>query len=207
MLDEITYPLPNFNGCTAVVMYGGEIRSHQIHDDVIKWKHFPRYWPFVRGIHRSPVNSPHKDQWRGALMFSFIWAWMNGWVNSRKVGELRRHCAQYDITVMVLQMFHDAHLFLSVDIEKMPTGALGMANGRIPDSAIWAKNYELARPAWTGRLRNDDKTMDRGFPTYFLSRDGQEQILFRVLRIRSSPPILTYTHPSTSNLVYRQSLI
>ena len=23
------------------------------HDDVIKWKHFPRNWPFVRGIHRS----------------------------------------------------------------------------------------------------------------------------------------------------------
>ena len=40
------------------------------HDDVIKWKHFPRYWPFVRGIHRSPVNSPHKGQWPGALMFS-----------------------------------------------------------------------------------------------------------------------------------------
>ena len=44
------------------------------HDDVINWKHFPRYWPFVRGIHRSPVNSPHKDQWRGALMFSLICA-------------------------------------------------------------------------------------------------------------------------------------
>ena len=42
-----------------------------IHDDVIKWKHFPRYWPFVRGIHRSPVNSPHEGQWRGALMFFF----------------------------------------------------------------------------------------------------------------------------------------
>ena len=40
------------------------------HVDVIKWKHFPRHWPFVRGIHRSPVNSPHKGQWRGALMFS-----------------------------------------------------------------------------------------------------------------------------------------
>ena len=37
-----------------------------IHDDVIKWKHFPRYWPCVRGIHRLPVNSPHKGQWRGA---------------------------------------------------------------------------------------------------------------------------------------------
>ena len=41
------------------------------HDDVIKWKHFPCYWPFVWGIHRGPVNSPHKGQWRGALMFFF----------------------------------------------------------------------------------------------------------------------------------------
>ena len=41
------------------------------HDDVIKWKHFPRYWPFVRGIHRSLVNSPHKGQWCGALIFFF----------------------------------------------------------------------------------------------------------------------------------------
>ena len=32
-------------------------------------KHFPRNCPFVRGIHRSPMNSPHKGQWRGALMF------------------------------------------------------------------------------------------------------------------------------------------
>ena len=62
-----------------------------IHDDVIKWKHFPRYWPFVWEIHRSPVNSPHKGQWRGALMFSLICAWINGWVNHREAGDLRRH--------------------------------------------------------------------------------------------------------------------
>ena len=43
-----------------------------IHDDVIKWKHFPRYWPFVRGIHRSPVDSPHKGQSHVALMFFFL---------------------------------------------------------------------------------------------------------------------------------------
>ena len=47
------------------------------HDNVIKCKHFPRYWPFVRGIHRYPVNSLHKGQWRGALMFSLICAWMD----------------------------------------------------------------------------------------------------------------------------------
>ena len=44
------------------------------HDDVIKWNNFPRYCPFVRGTHWSLVNSPHKDQWRGALMFSLIYA-------------------------------------------------------------------------------------------------------------------------------------
>ena len=69
-------------------------------DDVIKGKHLPRYWPFVQGIHRSPVNSPHKGQWRGALMFSLICAWINGWVNNYEAGDLRRHCAHYDVIVM-----------------------------------------------------------------------------------------------------------
>ena len=31
-----------------------------VHDDIMKWKQFPGYWPFVWVIHRSPVNSPHK---------------------------------------------------------------------------------------------------------------------------------------------------
>ena len=72
------------------------------HDDVIKWKHFPRYWPFVRGIQRSPVNSPHKGQWRGALMFSFICVWINNWVNNREAGDLRCYRAHYDVIVMYL---------------------------------------------------------------------------------------------------------
>ena len=72
------------------------------HDDVIKWKHFPRYWPFVRGIHRWPANSPHKGQWRGALMFSLICAGINGWVNNRGAGDLRRHRAHYDVIAMPL---------------------------------------------------------------------------------------------------------
>ena len=78
-------------------------RCNSAHDDVIKWKHFPRYWPFVRGIHRSPVNSPHKSQWRGALIFSLICAWMNGWVNNCEAGDLRRHRAHYDVIVMTRQ--------------------------------------------------------------------------------------------------------
>ena len=70
------------------------------HDDVNKWRHFPRYWPFVWGIHWSPVNSPHKGQWCGALMFSLIYAWINGWENNHEAGDLRCHRAHYVITVM-----------------------------------------------------------------------------------------------------------
>ena len=70
----------------------------------MKWKHFPRYWPFVRRIRRSPVNSPDKGQWRGALMFSFICVWINGWVNNREAGDLRRYRAHYDVIVMLLAL-------------------------------------------------------------------------------------------------------
>ena len=69
-----------------------------LHDDVIKWKHFPRYCPFVRGIHWS--NFPHKGQWRGVLLFSLICAWTNGWANNRDAGDLRRNRAHYDVTAM-----------------------------------------------------------------------------------------------------------
>ena len=76
---------------------GNYIAMCHFHDDAIKWKHFPRNWPFVWGIHGSPVNSPHKRQWREALMFSLICTWTSGWVNNGKAGDLRRHC---DVTVM-----------------------------------------------------------------------------------------------------------
>ena len=68
------------------------------------WRHqmetFSRNRPFVRGIHRGPVNSPHKGQWRAALMFSLIYVWINGWVNNREAGVLRRYRGHYDVSVM-----------------------------------------------------------------------------------------------------------
>ena len=84
------------------------------HDDVIKWKHFPRNWPFVREIHRSPVNFPHKGQWRGALMFSLIYAWMNDWVNNREAGDLRRQHGHYDVIVMFQNLGYDTKLSNSI---------------------------------------------------------------------------------------------
>ena len=86
-------------------------RHRMYHDDVIKWKHFPRYWPFVRGIHRWPVNSPHKGQWRGALVFSLIYAWTYGWVNNREAGDLRSHRAHYDVAVVLKPLFDSPQRF------------------------------------------------------------------------------------------------
>ena len=83
-------------------------RHLKIFKDVLTWwrhqtEHFLRYWPFVRGIHRWPANSPHKGQWRGALVFSLICVWTNGWVNNRDASDLRRHRLHYDVIVMSLQ--------------------------------------------------------------------------------------------------------
>ena len=82
------------------------------HKGHVMWKVLAWYFIFMLSwwrhqmetlyIYISPVNSPHKGQWRGALMFSFICAWINGWVNNREADDLRRHRRHYDVTIMIL---------------------------------------------------------------------------------------------------------
>ena len=126
-------------------------------DDVIRWKHFPCYWPFVRGNHRSPVNSPHKGQWRGALMFSMICISINGWVNNREAGDFRRHHAHYDVTVMLFQIFRqifytptwsDEHwdkydIYLSAKLCSLSVYILiGISIQDVASMVIWCLRYK-----------------------------------------------------------------
>ena len=93
---------------------------------------FPRYWPFMRGIHRSPVDSLHKDQWRGALMLSLICAWTNDWVNNGDTGDLRRHRAHYDVietlklsllvVVLLVSRIHAIHLPIFFKVASLAQG-------------------------------------------------------------------------------------
>ena len=76
------------------------VATEKIREDVIKWKHFPCYWPFVRRIHWSLVGSPHRGQWHRALMYSMICAWTNGWANKQDTTDLRCQYAHYEVTVM-----------------------------------------------------------------------------------------------------------
>ena len=85
------------SSCSKTVL--GRILRLFSHDDVIKWKHFPRYWPFVRGIHWSPVDSSHTGQWRGAFKSSLICGWTKGWANNRCAGDLILHCTHDDVMV------------------------------------------------------------------------------------------------------------
>ena len=60
----------------------------------------------VTGNYRPPVKSPHKGQWRGALMLSFICAWIKGWVNNREAGDFRHHRAHCDVIVIIILHCH-----------------------------------------------------------------------------------------------------
>ena len=89
------------------------------HDDVIKWKHFPHYWPFVRGIpgHRWIPHTKASD--------AELWCFdlrLNKWLSKQSGGwNLRRHHAHYDVIVMGGLRFSPLQLneTLLVDISRI----------------------------------------------------------------------------------------
>ena len=69
------------------------------HDDIIRWKHFPRYWPFVKEIHQSPGYPSQRP-----LMRSFdVFLCALSLTKSPDAGDLRRHAAHCDVTIVVAQ--------------------------------------------------------------------------------------------------------
>ena len=85
-----------------VFFTSGSIWCHRsMHYDVIKWKHFPSNWPFVRGIHRSRWIPHTKTSDAELWCFVFMCVWINGWVNNREAGDLRLHCGHCDVIIMV----------------------------------------------------------------------------------------------------------
>ena len=81
--------------------------AHQVrgnrhgHGDVIKWKHFPRYCPLCgefTGHRWIPLTKVSNTE-----LWCFLWSapWINGWVNNREAGDLRRHRVHYDAILMI----------------------------------------------------------------------------------------------------------
>ena len=98
--DVMSYPYPNFNGGLAKWTL-----THCGQDNLMTSSN--------GNIFRVTVHlcgSPHKGQWRGALMVYLICTRINGWVNNGEVGGLRRHLAHYDVTVMKSPPFSRRHI-------------------------------------------------------------------------------------------------
>ena len=128
--DHTTFVVNIFLGLWRMIsclshIWVADLVTHINHYDVIKWKHFPHYWLFVQGIHpaQRPVGS-------GALMFSLICVWINGWVNNLEPGDLRRYCAHYDVTVMT-----------SVTIGHVTVSAVYWTSLLVP--YLWAKKNHI----------------------------------------------------------------
>ena len=157
-----------------------------------------RFTHFVRGIHRSPVNFPHKGQWRGALMFSLICAWANGWVSNRNTGDLRRHCAHYDVTVMTLGYFRK---FQVTDIARYSSNTF-LGNPVISTAETyvmwWSGPFTIAQK--TPGYRHFRKlSLNQQFPRTWIGRVPSRQAVFVLLTsVNSSPPPThpTPTHPT-----------
>ena len=121
------------------------------HDDVIKWKHFPCYWPFVRGIHRPQVNSPHKGQWRGALMFSLVCAMNKGlskqpwrwWVETPS-RSLWRHCNDTETFSRDPTIYDVESTLTKYQMQMMFTSNCLRPNYKL-GSILWRR-----RPLWYG---------------------------------------------------------
>ena len=120
------------------------------HNDVVKWKHFPRYWPFVWGIHRSPVNSPHKGQWRRSSMFPLISIWINGWANNRDAGDLKLYHAHYDVTVM-LDQYMKHHLLIDRVTWQRVSPMIISVNNSIYYLCRGIKSLDFGRFEWNFR--------------------------------------------------------
>ena len=120
------------------------------HDDVIKWKHFPRYWAFMWRINRSPVNSSRRPV---TLNFdvSLICAWTNGWVNSRGAGDLRRNCTLNDGNVMKYYHLWFSWSYFNHHGNHGGNRMLFWDDDKLGRSLVWP-SYKDSRRCFLGRL-------------------------------------------------------
>ena len=137
------------------------------HDDVIKWKQSPRYWPFVRGIH----------QWRWALVFSLICIWINGWVNNGETGGFRRYRAHYDVTVVL--KWHTIF-----DLISGWNGTRGWFTARLVRPPNYTHHFSVYMQLWFSiKMYQSAQTDDANPNRYETTRYSKYMVLYKTLRI------------------------
>ena len=102
------YVKRNQNSLENVMTTDLPVTSTRSHDNAIKWKHFPRYWSFVRGMFTGPGEFPAQRPVTRSFDVFFdlhLNKRINDRVNNGEAGDLRRHRGQYDVIVMFAVVF------------------------------------------------------------------------------------------------------
>ena len=139
------------------------------HDDVIKWKHFPHHWPFVRGIHRSPVNSPHKCQWHSSFDVFFdlrlikrLSKHSRGWWFETLSCPLWRHCNEH----IYYGCFVNAYLHLDemkyismIKFDSLWLHCKQSCKHWYHDANMWARDYQGRKKSMLSGSKDTEPTV------------------------------------------------
>ena len=143
-VNVITYPCHNSNsGLFQLFRWNRPLMAY--HDDVIIWEHFPRNWPFVRGIHLSPVDFPHKGQWRGASMFTLIYILLLLHPNKRLSKPSRRRWFETPLRPLWRQCIANGQVTHHC-IHSAQCGAFRLSNARWLTPGDWQLHSYLIKP-------------------------------------------------------------
>ena len=125
----------------------------QVHQKFLRTTHECGLWHPCYVLHtneppgpswNSPVNSPHKGQWRGALMFSLVCVWINGWV---KIARL----VIWDAIALIITPFLWLGVMTWASFKLIDNAVIyWMQSGTKKDFAIIYRNNMLA---WNCRAR------------------------------------------------------
>ena len=126
-----------------------------VHDDVIKWKHFPRYWPFVRGIYRSPLISPHNrpvarsfDVFFDLRLNKQLNKQSRGWWFETLSRSLWRHC-NVSLEGMIDTCSNNSYISTTLRVSFMMTSSIG--NTFCVTDPLWGES--TGKSQWSEALR------------------------------------------------------
>ena len=116
-------------------------------------------------VGNSPVNSPHKGQWRGALLFSLICAGINDWVNNRAAGDLRPRRAPNDVTVKFLRSSNTYLARFPLEMHCLFEQTAG------PSQPYWAEVRPLPGIVFPGKIGNFRACFHARMPDRYVPTD------------------------------------
>ena len=149
------------------------------------------------GLHSNVFS--HKSQWRGALIFSLICVWTNSWANNQDSGDLKRHRAHFDVTVVTAGLFSICSK--KGLIEAVSVQGYRLISIRIPSiRIIWS--YDRLIFKWISIPGNKVLILKQDPEARKLSRQNVSQYIYEFPLVRNTTTNITIKMPVSTNLYW-----